>query len=365
MRNTTKRLLCGLGLWGATASAFAQQQPPSNVTYGPISTAYTAIPVPLMGNVGLILLGAGLALVAWWFHRSGRFNGLASVVLLAGAGVLTLSLGVRNLHALVAVEDLVISGGKCDEQTTDSYASDANSASLTSECDDPVQVQAVSFNGQCTASMPQNACTAGMQLANGESCNLPVCEAVVNPPPPEPTACQNGADLLSTNPLGNAVVCDDPTNTVCEQDAATLCPTGWNLCSYEQHQNRKAGWTYPVGNGTVVVGEIYCRGPNVNSGAGHFTVGPYDNPTSLASDLPFNNGYGSSRPSCTSNYGCNEQTVQAMCCAPTPSCGNGVVDSPEEACDDGNLDDTDACLSTCTFRLDEEYEDEQPEAQVQ
>ena len=28
------------------------------------------------------------------------------------------------------------------------------------------------------------------------------------------------------------------------------------------------------------------------------------------------------------------------------SCGNGIVESPEE-CDDGNADNTDACLNTC------------------
>src|SRR5690348_16679446 len=31
-------------------------------------------------------------------------------------------------------------------------------------------------------------------------------------------------------------------------------------------------------------------------------------------------------------------------------CGNGVLDSGEQ-CDDGNLTDTDACLSTCEFNV--------------
>ncbi|NVB38299.1 hypothetical protein G6O69_10690 [Pseudenhygromyxa sp. WMMC2535] len=48
--------------------------------------------------------------------------------------------------------------------------------------------------------------------------------------------------------------------------------------------------------------------------------------------------------------GCNERHAQALCCAPSPTCGNGVVDSPDEQCDDGNDDDGDACLSSCSWR---------------
>ena len=50
-------------------------------------------------------------------------------------------------------------------------------------------------------------------------------------------------------------------------------------------------------------------------------------------------------------YGCNEQYAMALCCAPTPTCGNGLVDSPEEDCDDGNPDETDDCLSSCAWRI--------------
>ncbi len=34
-------------------------------------------------------------------------------------------------------------------------------------------------------------------------------------------------------------------------------------------------------------------------------------------------------------------------CRRSPFCGYGIVNQPSEACDDGNLDDSDACTSTC------------------
>ncbi|HEY8379225.1 MAG TPA: hypothetical protein VIK91_22180, partial [Nannocystis sp.] len=72
----------------------------------------------------------------------------------------------------------------------------------------------------------------------------------------------------------------------------------------------------------------------------------------LGQDSTLNCGYGSSRPnSCPANYGCNELHVQALCCAPNPKCGNGVVDDVEEECDDGNNIETDDCLNTCTWRV--------------
>ena len=160
--------------------------------------------------------------------------------------------------------------------------------------------------------------------------------------------CSNGAVQLSIAPGGQAMVCDDPTNSTCEQDVETLCPANWHLCPVDTHNSRNDGWNYPVGNGiNVVVGEIHCR---TFGGAGHFTLGPYDGVTNLGEDTVNNCGYGSSRPSCTASYGCNETFVQALCCAPNPLCGNGVVDSPEEECDDGNSDETDACLNSCSLR---------------
>ena len=41
---------------------------------------------------------------------------------------------------------------------------------------------------------------------------------------------------------------------------------------------------------------------------------------------------------------------KALCCAPLPTCGNGMVDAGE-SCDDANLDETDDCLNSCSFRV--------------
>lgn len=183
-----------------------------------------------------------------------------------------------------------------------------------------------------------NNCGAcGKKCGANESCVNQVCKQV---------GCQKGAVEMSVSPGGDMKVCDDPTNTTCEQDVETLCPSGWQLCSFEQYTNRNAGWTYSIGGATVVVAEIYCRN---GGGAGHYTLGPYGGSV-LGDDVPLNCGYGSSRESCVTGYGCNETNVQALCCAPTPSCGNGMVDSVEEGCDDKNLIETDDCLNNCTKR---------------
>lgn len=135
---------------------------------------------------------------------------------------------------------------------------------------------------------------------------------------------------------------DDPINGTCEQDGETLCPVGWGLCTHPQYTNRNTGWNYAL-NGNVVVGEIYCRPV---SGAGHYTLSG----ATLETDYAFNCSFGSSRDSCPANYGCNELSVHMLCCAPTPTCGNGVVDHVEEQCDDGNQDENDACLNSCAPR---------------
>ena len=92
------------------------------------------------------------------------------------------------------------------------------------------------------------------------------------------------------------------------------------------------------------VGEIYCR---QSSGAGHFALGIVGWPSTilLTTDESRNCWHGSSRPHCPTTYGCDEKHVTALCCSPSPKCGNGEVDDPTEECDDGD------CLSTCTFRL--------------
>src|SRR5262249_16176313 len=141
--------------------------------------------------------------------------------------------------------------------------------------------------------------------------------------------CRNGAVLKSVNPGGNEVVCDDPNNQTCEQDMAKLCPAGWLLCTQTQHENRRTNWNFPLVAGQeVVVGESSCRGANGAGGAGHYTI-PNSNgqPLNLGTSCPMNCYFGSSRPTCVTQYGCNEQFAMALCCAPTPSCGNGQVDN--------------------------------------
>jgi cysteine-rich repeat protein len=71
----------------------------------------------------------------------------------------------------------------------------------------------------------------------------------------------------------------------------------------------------------------------------------------MSTDVTFNCNDGSSRATCVTAFGCNEQSTSALCCAPSPLCGNGVVDAPEEQCDDANFDETDDCLNSCSWRL--------------
>ncbi|WP_106393252.1 DUF4215 domain-containing protein [Enhygromyxa salina] len=215
------------------------------------------------------------------------------------------------------------------------------------DCDDGNDID----GDACTLACTEAVCGDGIKYVGVEDCDdgndvdddtcTNACEFGV-------LACLEGSVQMSISPNNDMIVCDDPNNQTCEEDMETLCPPGWGLCSYQQYVERNDGWDYAVGGQTVVVAEIYCRG---GSGAGHFTLGPYDDPGTLGTDIPLNCGYGSSRPdSCSSNYGCNEMQVQALCCAPTETCGNGVIDSVEEQCDDGNLIETDSCLNNCTNR---------------
>jgi cysteine-rich repeat protein len=152
------------------------------------------------------------------------------------------------------------------------------------------------------------------------------------------------------------MLCDDPTDATCEENMATLCPPGWDLCTHLQFANRNSGWSYSLASNRAI-GEIYCRGSTSTSGAGHFTVPDSGTsvPFAISTPVAFNCYFGSSRPSCTASYGCNERTAIAMCCAPTSTCGNGTVDSPEEACDDANTDEADDCLNTCMWRIPRDH----------
>ncbi len=171
----------------------------------------------------------------------------------------------------------------------------------------------------------------------------------------EPAICQNGAVELTTAPNGLAILCDDLTDSTCEQDLASLCPVGWDLCTHAQFTNRNDGWDFLINSSMTALGEIQCRlFLGDIAGAGHLTV-PYPSFAGeqqlLSFDTEFNCQFGSSRDTCTSNFGCNELYATALCCAPTPTCGNSIVDTPEELCDDGNTDETDTCLNTCTWRI--------------
>jgi len=161
--------------------------------------------------------------------------------------------------------------------------------------------------------------------------------------------CQNGSDEISTNPTGDMMLCDDPLDLTCEEDFGTLCPIGWHLCTFQEFNNRNDGWTQPVDTFARALGVINCRG---GGGAGHFTVPDSGSMNlTLGEDDVHNCWYGSSQPACSTGYGCNETQGMALCCRDSQTCGNNVVDLPEEACDDGNNDDSDDCLSSCTWRV--------------
>ena len=181
-------------------------------------------------------------------------------------------------------------------------------------------------------------CDDGNQTG-GDSCDAS-CQEVES-------TCTGGATAVSVAPSGTMVLCDDPTDATCEEDFGTLCPPAWHLCSREEFNARNDGWTYPFGS-TKGLGTIHCRS---SGGAGHFTLFYDSGITTFGQDSTVNCGYGSSREVCPSSWGCNETQNWALCCAPGPSCGNGVVDSPEETCDDGNDDETDDCLLNCTTRM--------------
>ena len=143
--------------------------------------------------------------------------------------------------------------------------------------------------------------------------------------------CSGGARLFSHTVDNDMALCKDESNQTCEQDFGDLCPEGWHLCTPPELRARNDGWQ-PGAFPAPALGVIRCRG---GGGAGHYTV------NNVTADEGQNCHWGSSLPNCVANYGCNEQRATA------PSCGNGEVDHPEEGCDDGNDDDTDACLAVC------------------
>jgi cysteine-rich repeat protein len=202
-------------------------------------------------------------------------------------------------------------------------------------CDDGVQT------ALCDADCTAPACGDGVlntlvaeecddaNLVNNDGCSA-TCKVEL--------ACKNGGVLQSSSPDKKMIVCYN--NQLCEQDFGTMCPTGWALCSTVQFNNRNAAWNYNPAK--TVFGAIRCRG---GGGAGHVGISGL-----LSNDAGDNCTYGSSKPQCVAPYGCNEKDYYAICCAATPTCGDGKVDAPEEECDDGNKSDDDQCFSNCMTR---------------
>merc|ERR1719233_2462350 len=171
---------------------------------------------------------------------------------------------------------------------------------------------------------------------------------------PVPIGCSKNAQLISQAPpvegleSSSMVLCDDPTDSICEEDLQTICPGGFHLCTTLEFNALNNNWDLKINEKQKPVGEIFCRS---NRGAGHFSLKPtHRNLIHLSSDLDKNNIHGSSRPSCTSSYGCNEKWLSALCCS-NPTCGDGVVQAPLEECEDGNKSDDDDCLNSCSYRF--------------
>ena len=135
-------------------------------------------------------------------------------------------------------------------------------------------------------------------------------------------------------------VCKDTSDGTCEQDFTSLCAADWHLCSWTEHTQLNDG-VYIQLDEVAAVGVIRCRGLG---GSGHYTSHDF------SVDGADNCEIGSSRLDCPTNLGCNETTLSALCCAPIPSCGNGVADNDLEECDDGNDDDFDECSNSCASR---------------
>lgn len=178
---------------------------------------------------------------------------------------------------------------------------------------------------------PGEACDDG-NTDDGDGCSG-VCEW-------EPAACAKGVTTLGEDVVAGIGVCKDGADSTCEQDFATLCAPGWHLCSGTEHVALNDGMIVDLGE-ISAVGVIRCR---AQGGSGHYTSHNFN------VDGPDSCEIGSSRTDCPTNLGCNETMHAALCCAPLPSCGNGVVDDPLEECDDGNTDDLDACSNACANR---------------
>ena len=219
----------------------------------------------------------------------------------------------------------------CDGEVDEEWAPAACQTDEPGEC---AAGETVCLNG---VEVCERVAEPGEEVCNGldDDCDDAVDEDLQCRP-----ECSNGARLYAWSDDNDIAICKDDSNATCEQDFERLCPAGWHLCTPLEHHARNDGWDPPA-HPTPALGVIRCRG---GSGAGHYTV------NNVRDDPAPNCHWGSSRAGCVAGYGCNEQRASALCCAPLPSCGNGVQDHPEEGCDDGNDDDGDACLSACYGR---------------
>jgi cysteine-rich repeat protein len=189
----------------------------------------------------------------------------------------------------------------------------------------------------CTSACKPAACGDGF-TQTGEGCDdggtLPGdgCDASCKK---EPVACQNMATMISLAPSNRAALCSRAE--VCEQDYLMLCPKSWHLCSATEFNARNTNWNFSPTK--ISLGAIRCREND--------TAGQYGFKSNMTMDHADNCLYSSSRPQCAGNFGCDDKNNHALCCAPLLTCGNGVVDHPEEQCDDGNKVESDACLNNC------------------
>jgi len=151
------------------------------------------------------------------------------------------------------------------------------------------------------------------------------------------------------------VLCDDPTDSVCEKDLETICPAGFHLCTPTEFNTLNDNWNFKIDVNQRPLGEINCQGNGQRAKAGHFSLkATHGRLISLAVDRYKNNGWWSSRPECNglenSSSSCDQKKDSALCCSALSTCGDGVVQAPLEECDDGNKDNKDECFNSCSFR---------------
>ncbi len=156
----------------------------------------------------------------------------------------------------------------------------------------------------------------------------------------EPGACDPQSATVGEDLERGIGVCKDSSGNTCEKDFASLCAPQWHLCSWTEHVKLNDG-VYIQLEDVPAVGVIRCR---TLGGSGHYTSHDF------SVDGPDSCEIGTSRVDCPTNLGCNETALAALCCAPIPSCGNGMIDADLEECDDGNDDDLDDCSNNCASR---------------